>query len=665
MLLKRIFRPAAITLILASVCAQAADRDVRVLSYEPVALEFGSTSAALLKTSSTASSLRYSAFGSSYVAKLETNVSIQIPANSSAQAYRGSIDGRDNSWLRITRVGNEVHGLIFDGNELFAVEPAADIGGRAADGMAIFRLADTQTELGAEFCASLKVSDDTSGLAIYKSLSGESKTILAQMQKSGARSRLQLSAIMDLALRNRFGSDAAASDAIVARMNNVDGIFTSQLGIEVQLVSTLAPEAPSSPFLSSTNPESLLQVVSKLRSETPSLYSTGTTHLFTGSDLDGKTIGIAYMDAVCGQRYAASLSELRDRGSWFDALVAAHELGHGFGSPHDSEGECAATPTTFLMAPTISGNDRFSQCSLNRIQTRMQTATCLIPIPVADISVPALGDYHMPSGVQFAWSFPVANIGNGDALDSTVQITIPPSLSVLEARTANGACTVGGGTVSCNLGMVAAHEVRNVDLTLLGSQNGAYTIAVSVNSVGDATASNNSASATIHVEPSLDVSVSLDAPGTASIDQAFSATFAVVNKSTASANNVSVDIVVPSGLTVSGTPQFDGVACQIQFQTLRCFTATLSAGRTISSTISLVAHEPGTQTLTATIGGDFGDPQPFDNAAQRSIVVAMPAGVATASAAQANQESGGGSFGIYFLGVIAALLQLRRRIRAN
>ncbi len=650
-------------LFVVSIAAYAEDRDVRVLSYEPVELEFQAPQGAgSLKSASFANAMRFSAFGKSYRASLTPNASIEIPAGSSAQAYKGSIDDRADSWVRITRIGEQVHGLIFDGAQLFALEPAEDIGANAP-GTALFRLADTETDLGAEFCSTLKSDDEQSGLALFKSLGNESKSIFSELRKSGARTRLQISVLIDLAFRARYGSDAAANDAVVTRINNVDGIFTSQLGMEVELTTTIAPETPSARVFNSSNPDTLLQTVARVRSESPALYAAGITHLFTGADMDGKTVGIAYMDSVCGQRYAASLSEVRDRGAWYDSLVAAHEIGHSFGSPHDGENECAATPTTYLMSPIINGNDRFSQCTLNRVQTRIQTASCLVPIPVGDISLPGnLAEHRASLGTEFAWAITVANTGNAESTGSRLEIAMPASLNVRAARVNGGTCSFGAGVVVCELGTMAVREIRPVELTLSGLQIGHHTVTATATANTDFSSANNVAVAAIRIDPSVDIALSLTTPSAAAIDQVFAATFAVANRSTSNVTNVAVNFAVPSGMILAGLSELGGTACQLQSQTLRCSTASLAAGRTLSGSISLAAREAGTKTLTATLDGDFVDPQPVDNTVQKSIDVTAPAQAAIAGAAAATAEApGGGSLSVLLLLLLSSVHGMRRR----
>ena len=86
---------------------------------------------------------------------------------------------------------------------------------------------------------------------------------------------------------------------------------------------------------------------------TPELNSQGVTHLFTDRNLDGSTIGIAYLDSLCDVHNAVGLTESRN--AWLDSLVSAHEMGHNFGADHDgdSQGTCPNAPSSgFLMAPS-------------------------------------------------------------------------------------------------------------------------------------------------------------------------------------------------------------------------------------------------------------------------------------------------------------------------
>src|SRR5712675_446572 len=113
------------SLSIISVSARATERDVRVLHYESVAIDFQASANPTAVKPAAARTMRFTAFGKSYKIELEPNARIALPAATRAQPYRGAIGGRSNSWARITRVGANVHGMLFDGTELFAIEPAS------------------------------------------------------------------------------------------------------------------------------------------------------------------------------------------------------------------------------------------------------------------------------------------------------------------------------------------------------------------------------------------------------------------------------------------------------------------------------------------------------------------------------------------------------------
>src|SRR5690606_3275143 len=108
-------------------------------------------------------------------------------------------------------------------------------------------------------------------------------------------------------------------------------------------------------------PGDLLKEVSGYRSRTARQRAQGLTHLYTGRKLDGNTVGIAYTNTLCEASWAAGLSQ-SGANVTFDSLVAAHEIGHNFGAPHDgvSGSACAAEQGGYLMSTSINGNDQFS-----------------------------------------------------------------------------------------------------------------------------------------------------------------------------------------------------------------------------------------------------------------------------------------------------------------
>ena len=440
----------------------------RILYFEPFNVTTDASLAGSCKTvvgktsTSTVRKVHLNAYGRRFELVLEKNTRLSgaLPSSTddgpSLSLYKGALENVPHSWVRMSAKGQSVRGMIWDGSELYIVESAALVrdslaapGVPAADGSIIFKLSDTQIEPGTAVCATDGKAPNANGANAYKSLLGELKSSAVISQAIGANLRLQISALGDSKLLEQYGSDQQARDEILLRLNNVDGIYSSQLGVEIQVPTLdVSSDVNSDGVSATTNPDSLLEELAALREQTPQLYSRGLTHLFTGRDLDSNTVGIAYRDTLCHKKYGAGLTEVNGRGSWLESLIAAHEIGHNFGAVHDGEApkhvgddNCQTTPPgQFIMSPSVSqAINNFSQCSLDMMIPRMQAASCITLLPPADLSVPAdLGTLHQPMTQPFDWELPITNIGGSNALAAHVELLVPPVVIVDDAYVPGG-----------------------------------------------------------------------------------------------------------------------------------------------------------------------------------------------------------------------------------
>jgi hypothetical protein len=503
-------------------------RTARIRYYEPFnVLATGAAGGSQKANTGTVRKAHFNAYGRRFDLSLEKNAKLAAalpPADASGPTlslYRGVIENIPGSWVRLSAKGQTVRGMIWDGRDLYIAELAdtvrdsLDTALPAPSGeTVIFKLADAEIDKEAAFCATTNDASSRNGIDAYKSLVTELKGSPVIQRAAGAGERLELSVYADAHFLARGASEQEARDEVLLRLNNVDGIFTSQLGVELQ-VPTMTVATPETESLSDTTvPSTLLSEVRMLRRQTPEMYARGLTHVFTGRNLDGNTVGIAYQDVLCSRDWGAGLTEASGRGSWIESLIAAHEIGHNFGAFHDGDPDgdaghpadpalCALTPTgQFVMSPSVSPNaSTFSECSLRIMRQEAQRASCIVVMPPADMSVPFdMGTVHKTVSTQFTWDLTVSNMGGAVAMDSRIDLVVPPTVQVDDVWVAGGTCTSAAGAISCLLGDVPGSATRVIHLTLHSDVVGTNSVSAHVSAQNDAQAANDAGNGTLVIE---------------------------------------------------------------------------------------------------------------------------------------------------------------------
>jgi hypothetical protein len=542
-----------------------------------------------------------------------------------AQLLRGKLQGAQGSWVRLTQVGVGLEGAIWDGQEMYVVTTLARIQKNlttpiaAAPGQTVmYRLSDTLDSLPEAFCgldelADAAASRGVSGLKQYRSLVNQ----LTAAAATTPAEQLSLSLIADSSFQQQNAGSSA--DAMLARLNIVDGIFAEQIGVLLQPTELRLVPAGSDPF-SATDASKLLDQLSNFRANTPAVRTAGLAHLFTGKDLDGNTIGIAYRDALCDPSFGASLSD-SELGPFSSALVMAHELGHNFGAEHDgTSGTCAATGSGYLMSPQFNGASVFSACSLNSIAQSVAQARgiCILPAQYADLAASAPATLDAQANTPFELPITVRSIGNVAAIGATVKLTLPSILTFQGADLPSGACSTAGAEVTCDLGDIPANSERVVELNLVSSQLSSTSITATVSASNDYLTANGTTQTYLYFTSAVDLGVVM-----------------TVSPTTLFANDtfdVTVDVTSTRTLTARGGQlfvslfdmKFDSVTagahtCTIVFQDhVRCDLADIAAGQTTRIVLHGHGENRGERSVTAQVQvADDGDYR--NNSAQETI----------------------------------------------
>jgi hypothetical protein len=301
-----------------------------------------------------AATLAFEAFGRDFRLRLSRNERLaQVAAGGTVQLSKGAIENVPGSWARISIQDGLPRGMIWDGREMFVVDAAPEGVNFGAAGTVMFKLSDAVLEQGVSL-GDDAVQTPRNASAAYDAMIGDVRARMQGIQTGAPDEGVEISILGDADYLARFSNETQARDAILTRLNNVEGIFSSQIGVQLQVVSVDIAGDHTAGLSDTTDSSLLLDQLGQLRTQRQALSATGLTHLFTGRRFDGDNVGIAYMLALCSPRFGASLTMAHSSVA-LDSLITAHEIGHVFGAPHDGEGDCASTPQgDFIMAPSIN-----------------------------------------------------------------------------------------------------------------------------------------------------------------------------------------------------------------------------------------------------------------------------------------------------------------------
>ncbi|MGH7787890.1 MAG: zinc-dependent metalloprotease family protein [Candidatus Binatia bacterium] len=327
---------------------------------------------------------------------------VEEPADS-GEFFRGRVDGEADSWVRITMEGSGVSGIIRTAHEVYFLQPAERFFGAEAAGETLaYRLSDTDSEWHPDSCAAssrtpvtARTSRSAKARAKARARRGLSSPVLAEAvaaASAGAMVRdAEIGLVGDYEYFTKYGAQSAVRMAEV--LNAVDGVYQSELGVQLRVLSIIIYQSPSDPFSATLDPSALLYEFGAFRNandNTPGqmLYGADLAHLFTGRDLNGYTIGIAFIGTLCNSSFGAGVSQDFSSALSSMLLLVAHEMGHNFGAPHDHQtgSACVNESDQFIMNPVLSPglDQRFSPCSKNLIGNQLSGAMCLPTVLSSD-----------------------------------------------------------------------------------------------------------------------------------------------------------------------------------------------------------------------------------------------------------------------------------------
>ncbi len=307
-------------------------------------------------------------------------VMTELP-RAASNSWRGKVSGAGDTFVRLVLDGEQLQGIIITPSETFFVEPAR--GQTAAAGAKEFifyagsAVKQTEAECGVTLAGKVSARAAAAGLgtglpSVAAATSPTPEEIFAPMPQA------------DIALEADFeffqanGSNQANTTADMNNiMTQVDGIYEAQLGMSINVVFSRVWTTNTDPYTLTDSEDALFQLADSYDDTfLPGAPPTrDLTHMFTGKDFDGTTIGIAFTGAACDFPPAAyGISQSR-----FSAInqrrvaVTAHEIGHNFGASHPNQETPVPSSCTGpnIMNASVQDTSEFCQFSRDQITSHV------------------------------------------------------------------------------------------------------------------------------------------------------------------------------------------------------------------------------------------------------------------------------------------------------
>lgn len=265
--------------------------------------------------------------------------------------YRGSIIGMADSVVAATYDDTGLRGSIHlpGGNRLWVEPLASQVAGASPEQHILYR--DQDMVASHKSCAE-PVHSPEHVEPNEGSVAGSPGLYVAQIAIDA-----------DFEYFQSYGSIAAVQNQINTVINTMNVEYERDVMIRHVITTIIVRTSASDPY-SFTNPELLLPQFRNHWNLNHTSVQRDVAQLFTGKQLDGSIIGIAYVGEICSTyAYGVVQSDYIGSALAYQTDLSAHELGHNWNAEHCGDGingqagACESPPYT--MNPSITGANRF------------------------------------------------------------------------------------------------------------------------------------------------------------------------------------------------------------------------------------------------------------------------------------------------------------------
>ncbi|XP_075767185.1 zinc metalloproteinase-disintegrin-like NaMP [Pelodiscus sinensis] len=235
--------------------------------------------------------------------------------------------------------------------------------------------------------------------------SSRSSTSLEKQEYLKARKYVEIYIVVDNAVYRKYNHNMTNIRTRVYEIINYINVVYKAINVHVALIG-LEVWTSGDPFIVSSSAGTTLDKFSEWRQSNLLKRKTNdNAQLLTGIDLEGPTVGLAFVGTMCSVTHSSGIIQDHHPNSISIGATMAHEMGHNFGMNHDTN-FCKCSSASCIMAAQLSYNTPkdFSTCSLQEFQKYIldRTPACItnIPSPTDIIATPVCGNNFVEKGEE-------------------------------------------------------------------------------------------------------------------------------------------------------------------------------------------------------------------------------------------------------------------------
>jgi PKD repeat protein len=175
--------------------------------------------------------------------------------------------------------------------------------------------------------------------------------------------QVDLAIASDASMLTKYGSVSAVEAHNIAVINDVEGDYSGSFNHEIQFNIVTQFVSAANPWGASSNASTYLGNFRTWGNNGGFGVPFDLGELWTNIDLDGSTIGIAYLGAVCTSFKYHVLQDFSSNSELLRVLTS-HEIGHNFNCQHDN---CPTGAPVYIMCPFVSTSTDWSSASVSSV----------------------------------------------------------------------------------------------------------------------------------------------------------------------------------------------------------------------------------------------------------------------------------------------------------